>query len=56
MQGNAKLFLENELKVHTYAKFKQIMLAEFGDVMNSANVHELLSKWRIVHDETIDEF
>ena len=41
MQGKAKLFSESEFKVYTYGKFKKIMLAEFGDVVNSTDAHEL---------------
>ena len=56
MQGEANLFLDSEIRVHTQAKFKQMMLAKFGDVLNSADVQEKLFKRKMEHTEMTDEY
>ena len=56
MQGKAKLFIESEAKVYTYKKLKELLLGEFGDVTNSADVHEMLSRKKMGQNESIDEY
>lgn len=56
IQEKAKLYIDSEIKIHSYAKLKALMLAEFGDATNSADIHEMLSKRKMRCDETIDEY
>ncbi|GFQ65313.1 transposon Ty3-G Gag-Pol polyprotein [Trichonephila clavata] len=50
--GHAALFVRTEPNINSWQRLKQALINEFGMEINSANLHELLSKRKMMESES----
>lgn len=56
LKGLAKLFVQGERGITTWKKLKKALKDEFGDVLHSAKLHQLLKKRKIKKNESRHTF
>ncbi|GFR33904.1 retrovirus-related Pol polyprotein from transposon 297 [Trichonephila clavata] len=54
--GHAALFVRTEPNINSWQRLKQALISEFGMEINSANLHELLSKRKMRESESPQEY
>lgn len=52
----AQLFVKTEIEINSWQKLKHALIEEFSFEINSANLHELLSKRKMKGSETAQEY
>lgn len=56
MKGTAKLFVEHESTARTWSELKNELMAEFGQIVNSALIHQRLKNRKKKYEETNIEY
>ena len=56
LKGTAKLFIQGESAIRTWKKLKGALEEEFSSKINSAELHDMLSKRKMKKDETVQVY